>query len=96
MNYNSWRLQQAENDQSSNSSILVKFHTRGQNVAIGFNLNNYYKSSTTKNRSVFYEIKSRDLRPTNRLALRKSLVEADVPTLIRAKTSCEDKASALE
>jgi hypothetical protein len=40
--------------------------------------------------------KSRDLRPTSRLALRKYLLEVDVPTLIRAKASCEDKANTLK
>ena len=45
---------------------------------------------------VSIKTKSRDLRPTSQLALRKYLVEVDVPTLIRAKASCEDKANTLE
>jgi hypothetical protein len=45
---------------------------------------------------VSIKTKSRDLRHTSRLALRKYLVEVDVLTLTRAKASYEDKANTLE
>ena len=43
-----------------------------------------------------YRIKSRDLRPTTRLALRKYLEEVDINTLVNDQISCEKKAEIFE